>query len=334
MSDVDPYVNSQLLINREAFRAENTEFLRLFTEKDRTLCQDLDVINISTDEFLQLFRDQMAPTIKMLESKRGSKTIRTYLIKNLGFSGLGVDVAVDYLVEMRRNQVITDLIKKICIPTQQKEDKLRSLFNRPIDELMDLFERHHNYHQALEVSKKHGLALVDPRASWLKRHKMQKNVKRDRREVVRHEKKSLRQIKRNVADLFANNRLLSDIVNKNWSFVEILALHHQYQKSLDKMKNINSANKIEIFEEVTAEFRHNNTEALTNGKDGLSLKELRHLGENVYNLLLEVFDMDNTGRNRLMTELRTYSELVNEREQLLLTQRDREEFLSVNNYRD
>ncbi|MCL2451550.1 hypothetical protein FWD20_01575 [Candidatus Saccharibacteria bacterium] len=327
MSNASEYVKSQLLLNREAFRAENTEFLRAFTIEDRALCRDLDSIDVPTDEFLEVFRDQMMVEIKALDSKRGSKTIRNYLVKNFGFSGLDVDVAVDYLIEMRRSQIIANFIAKIG--GQQNEDELRGLLNRPIDELLDLFERYHRYAQALEISEKHGLALVDPHVSFLKRRKMQKNVRKEQRKVAASQKKRLRGIERELADLFSGNRLLSDIVDKNWSFVEILALNQQYQKILSKNKKISSADRLEIFEKVTADFRRDNTEALAAGNDNLSLKELQRLGKNVHNLLLEVFDMDNTSRNRLMIEVRTYSGLVSEREQLLLAQRNREEFWEI-----
>jgi len=327
MSAVDEYVKNQLLLNREAFRAENTEFLRALTVADRILCQDLGAIGVSTAELLQIFRDQTAPTIKLLEAKRDGKTLKSYLMKNLGFSGLATDMAVNYLVETRRSQVITDFITKIG--GQDNEGKLRSLLNRPVDELLGLFGRYHNYRRALDLSEENGLALVDPYASRLKRRKMRKSVRRDQRATVRHEKKRLRQIERDMADLFSSNRLLSSIVDKNWSFVEILDLNHQYQKRLSKVKKVSPATKIEIFEEITAGFRYSNTEALAAGGDGLGLKDLQCLGEDIYNLLLEVFDMDNTGRNRLMTEVRIYSGLASEREQLQLARRNREEFLNL-----
>ena len=328
MRDTDEYVKSQLLINREAFRAKNVERLRMFTVADRNLCRDLDTISVPFNEFLQIFRDQVAPTIKMLETKHSSKTIRTYLMKNLGLGGLSMDLAANYLIAARRNQIITDFIAKIG--GQSNENRLRNLLNRPIDELLDLFERYHDYRQALDISEQYGLALVDPRASWLKRRRMQKSAKRDQRQIARRERESLRQIERRIANLFNENRLLADTVDKNWSLVEVLSLYHQYQKCLDKAKDSSPSTKIEIFEEVTSEFRRNNIETLAAGNDKLSLKELRALGANVYNLLLEVFDMDNTGRNRLVVGLRTYSELINEREQLLIARRNREDFLGLN----
>ncbi|MDR1969739.1 MAG: hypothetical protein LBQ11_00105 [Candidatus Nomurabacteria bacterium] len=325
MSDVSEYIKSQLLLNREAFRAENTEFLRVFTVEDRILCRDLDAIDVSASKFLKAFRDQMMPETKALEDKRDSKTIRAYLTKNFGFSGLDTDVAIDYLVEMRRNQIITSCISEIG--GQQNEGKLRNLLNRPIDDLLDLFERYHQYAQALEISEEYGLALIDPHASRIKRHKMKKNVRKDRRKVLSSEKKRLRQIERELGDLFSNNHLLLDIVNKNWSFVEILALNQQYQKILNEVKNVSPAGRLEVFEEVTADFRRDNIETLTVGNNNLNLKELQALSESVYNLLLEVFDMDNTSRNRLMIDVKTYSGLVNEREQLLLARRNAQEFL-------
>ncbi|MCL2280473.1 hypothetical protein FWC31_01135 [Candidatus Saccharibacteria bacterium] len=328
MNGADEYVKNQLLLNREAFRAENTECLRMFTKKDRTICWNLSIASgVSIDEFSQIFCDEVMPAIKALEAKRDNKTLRTCLIKNFDFSGLGVDAAVDYLIATCRNRIITNFITKIG--GQQNENKLRDLLDRPIDELADLFERYHNYHQALEISKKYNLALVDPQTSWFKQRKMQKKIRRDQRATMHREKKRLRQIEHDITNLFNNDRLLLDIVDKNWSFVEILDLDRQYRRRLDETKKISPITKAEIFEEVTAKFRHHNTEVLAAGKDNLSLKELRVLGENVYNLLLEVFDMDNTERNQLMNEIRTYSGLINEREQLLLAHRNRVEFLGL-----
>jgi hypothetical protein len=265
----------------------------------------------------------MMPAIKALEAKRNNKTLRSCLHKNLGFSGLNLDAAIDYLIETRRNQIIAEFIEKIG--GQQRAEKLRNLLSRPIDELYDLFQKYRNYRKAIEISEKYDLALIDPHASWLKQRRMAKSVKKDRRNVRRYEKRRCRQIEREITDLFANNRLLTDIVNKKWSFVEILDLARQYQKRLGQ-KDVSPAHKIAVFEEITAEFRRRDTENLAAGKTQLGLRELRAIGDGVYNLLSEVFDMDNASRNRLMTEIRQHNSLLNEWERLLIARQNREIF--------
>jgi len=331
MNDVSEHVKSKLLLDREAFRAENIECLRALTVADRVLCRSLDQIGAQVDEFIKTFHDQVAPVLKTLAGKRSNQTIRTSLTRNFGFQGLDVDVALDYLLELRRSQVIANLITEVG--GQPHEDELRDLLNRPVNELLDLFERYQRYTQALEISGKYGLALVDPQVSRRKQRRMCRAVRKDRRQAVAHEKQRLNQIECELADLLAGHRLLLDIVDKNWSFVEILALHQQYQKILSKRqakdKPLTAAAKLDIFETVTADFRRHNIEILTASRDNLSLKQSQALGKSVDNLLLEVFDMDNTGRNRLMVELKTYSALINEREQLLIARRHREEFLGT-----
>lgn len=58
------------------------------------------------------------------------------------------------------------------------------------------------------------------------------------------------------------------------------------------------------------------------------LRDLQRIHEAIYELLLEIFDQSNAQRNYLLLEIQKHHKLRQERDLILLVQRNREHFIS------
>ena len=105
----------------------------------------------------------------------------------------------------------------------------------------------------------------------------------------------------------------------------------KYQKHVDKLSKEDAKNpnkRLKLFERVTQSFRDREAEKLTKAHGTQSLKALRKINEDIYDLLLEIFDLDTTKRNRLLLDIQRHTRLTQERDLILLIQRNREQFLT------
>lgn len=322
--------------DREAFRAEATDALRLFTPDDRELAASLQTEHTTTDDVLRAWTEQIEPIHQDLEQKRSDVRFKKSLVKAIGFSDNDADHAVDYLIDERKAALLDEVLGNLY-PARDGEPPFQhsyahSLLSQSDTDINDFFSRYIDFVRAIDASEKYGILLCDPHASWLERQRTAIQINKERQRTVQDEDARLEEIEHQLETIGKDpESLVGQIVAKEWNFITILDLRAKYQKHVDALskEDLKNPNKrLKLFERVTQSFRDREAEKLTKAHKTQSLKALRTINEEVYDLLLEIFDLDNAKRNRLLLDIQRHTRLTQERDLILLIQRNREQFLT------
>jgi hypothetical protein len=322
--------------DREAFRAEATDALRLFTPDDRELAASLETEHTSTDDVLRAWTEQIEPIHLDLEQKRNDSRFKNSLIKALGFGDSDADRALDYLIDERKQSLLDEVLGNLY-PIHDGEPPFQhsyaqNLLAQSDTDINDFFSRYIDFVRAVDASERYKVLLCDPHSSWLERQRTAIQINKERQRTTQDEDARLEEIEHQLEKISKDpESLVGQIVTKEWNFITILDLRSKYQKHVDGLskEDLKNPNKrLKLFERVTQSFRDREAEKLTKAHGTQSLKALRKINEDVYDLLLEVFDLDNTKRNRLLLDIQRHTRLSQERDLILLIQRNREQFLS------
>ncbi len=325
--------------DREAFRAKATEALRAFTPEDREFAASLETEHTTTDSLLRAWTEQIEPIYQDLEQKRGDARFKKTLIRTLGFNDEDADQAVDYLIDEREQSLADEVLNNLYPPRDgdvpYQRGYAHDLLSQNDADINDFFSRYIDFACAVDTSEKYGVLLCDPHSSWLERQRTALQIHKERQRITQNEDTRLEEIEQQLQAILKNtDSLVGQIVAKNWNFITILDLRAKYQKQVDALSHNDKANpnkRLKLFERVTQSFRDREAEKLTKAHNTQSLKALRAINEEIYDLLLEVFDLANTKRNRLLLDIQQHTRLTQERDLILLIQRNREQFLSTHN---
>lgn len=322
--------------DREAFRAQATEALRLFTPEDRELAASLQANHTTTDSVLRAWTEQLEPIHQDLEQKRSDTRFKKSLIKAIGFNDNEADKAIDYLIDERKQSLLDEVLGNLY-PFHDGEPPFQYTYahdflSKSDADINDFFSRYIDFVRAIDASEKHTVLLCDPHASWLDRQRTAIQINKERQRLSQDEDVRLEEIEHQLESLNKEpESLVGQIIAKDWNFTTLLDLRAKYQKHVDALskEDIKNPNKrLKLFERVTQSFRDREAEKLSKVHGTQSLKALRKINEDVYDLLLEIFDLDQTKRNRLLLDIQRYTRLAQERDLILLIQRNREQFLS------
>lgn len=322
--------------DREAFRAQATEALKRFTPEDRERAASLETRHTTTDDILRAWTEQVEPIHQDLEQKRDDSRFKKSLIKAIGFSDNDADKAVDYLVDERKESLLDEVLSNLY-PTEDGEipyqrNYAHEMLSQSDADINDFFSRYIDFIKAVDAAEQSGVLLCDPHSSWLERQKAAIQINKERQRLNKNEDARLQEIEHQLETLGNDSEsLVGQIIAKNWNFITLLDLRSKYQKHVDALSKDDSKNpskRLKLFERVTQSFRDRETERLAKANHSHSLKALRKINEEVYDLLLEIFDLDNTKRNRLLMDIQRHTRLSQERDLILLIQRNREQFLS------
>jgi hypothetical protein len=334
----DHTVEELIKTDREAFRAQATGALKAFPPDDRDHAVNLETPHTRADDVLRAWAEQIEPIHQDLDLVRSDAAFKKNLIKNIGFSDGDADRAIDYLIESRKRSLLDEVLANLYpihehhIPEQQHA--ARALLSLPSAEINDFFSRYIDFVQSLEAAQKHDVLLCDPFGSWLDRQRAAIQINKERQRLTQDEDARLDEIERQLGALtHGGESLVGQIVAMNWNFSIILDLRAKFQKhvtSLSKDERKNPTKQLKIFERVTQSFRDSETEKLAGTLKQHSLRSLRKIHEEIYNLLLEIFDLSSAKRARLLDDIQRYTKLTQERDLILLIQRNREQFLGDN----
>ena len=322
--------------DREAFRAQATEALKKFAPDDRERAASLETEHTTTANVMNAWYEQIEPIYQDLEQKRSDTKFKKALIKTIGFKDNEADKAIDYMIDERKqsllDEVLTNLYPTLHDEPPYQQHYAQDLLSGSDAEINDFFARYADFVNALETAEAHDTLLCDPHASWLERQRTAIQINKERQRLTQDEDSRLDEISHQLETLGKDpDSLVGRIVTKEWNFITILDLRAKYQKHVDALSKEdvkNPSKRLKLFERVTQSFRDREAEKLAKKHHTQSLKALRKINEEVYDLLLEIFDLDTTKRNRLLLDIQRHTRLTQERDLILLIQRNREHFLS------
>jgi hypothetical protein len=334
--DQDHATEELIRTDREAFRAQATEALKQFGPEDRERAASLETDTVTADDVLRAWAQQIEPIHNDLESQRDDTRFKKSLIKRFGFTDSEADRMVDYLIDERKAGLLDEVLGNLYpaengdVPYQR--NYAYELLTSSDTELNDYFARYIDFVTALDAAEKYDVLLCDPHGSWLERQRAAIQINKERQRLAQDEDERLEEIHRQLQKLVGDpESLVGPIAAKHWNFITILDLRAKYQKHIDALSKADAKNptkRLRLFERVTQSFRDREAEKLVHAHKTHSLKATRKINEDIYDLLLEIFDLDATHRNRLLMDIQRHTRLTQERDLILLIQRNREQFLA------
>lgn len=337
MGITDFTTDEQIRTNRETFRAQAMDALRRFTSEDRETAASLETEHVKTGDILKAWAQQIAPVFSDLDAKRSDARFKKTIIRNIGFSDHEAESAIEYMITSRKQALIDEVLDNLyhvdLHDVTYQRGFAENFLSRKEGDIEDFMLRYGEFIKAIDISEKHSILLLDAHGGWLERQRTALAIHKERQRITQNEDTRLEEIESQLARLtHSTDSLLGRIVDKDWNFVTILDLRSKYQKQVDTLSSIDKKNpnkRLKLFERTTASFRDAEAERLSAQQSAHNLKQLRIINEDVYNLLLEIFDLGAAERNRLLTDIQKYSRLAQERDLILLVQRNREQFLAV-----
>ena len=326
-------------INIEAVRAEATDALARFTPEDRKFATDIGVKNINLLDLADDWSTKLKDLFEELEATSSQPKIRTYLAKHFSFTEKDVEPVIDGIIETRQLQALEATISKRFRDAgfDHSEPHIRLvdfLLLEPIGIIDAFFDRARAYYGALKAADDHNITLCDPHGSWLERQRAAMQIQKERSAMAQSETDRLQDIAEEISRIQDDrDSTISRVIAMDWDYPRVLVLHDKYRDQVAKLKKADRENPtkiIRIFEKVTKDFRENQTERLTKRTHTRSLKGIRDIQEGIYDLLLELFDLSDNQRAHIDKQVKSYTSLRQERDMILLLQRNREHFLSQN----
>lgn len=323
-------------LNIEALRAEATDALARFTPDDRRLASEITHKHISLYDIASDWSNHLKDLFENLESSAEQTRVHNYIAKHFYFREQSVGSMIDSIVEARQIEELDRTITKRFRAAGQEGSEahlklIDFLLLEPIGVIDAYFERARTYQQAFITAETHDFTLCDPHGSWLERQRSAAQIQKERHSIQQQESDRLDEIAETITAIQDDrDSILSRIIAMDWQYTTVLDLRQRYQRNVAKLKTAdqtNPAKQIRIFERVTKDFREDQTERLARRTKTHSLKGIRDIQEGVYDLLLEIFDLTNTQRSHLLSEIQRYTALRQERDMILLLQRNREQFM-------
>jgi hypothetical protein len=323
--------------DREAFRAYATDVLSRFTPEDRETAVSIETPATDAGKVLKTWQEQIEPIYQDLEDTRTDPKFKKSIIRYVGFHDNEADDAVDYMINERRAHLLDEVLDNLYPSLDEELPYQRAyaaeLLSQSEVNINDFLTRYQAYVDTIEVAEKHNVTICDPHSSWLERQRCARQIYKERQRIMQDEINRLEEIDIQLERLVNDpESLLREIVAKNWDFITLLDLRAKYQKQVDALSDTDQKNpskKLQLFERVTKSFRERETERLAENEHTHSLKKIRHTSENVYNLLLDIFDLSHAARNRLLLDIQRYTRLTQERNMIQLIQHNREQSMQT-----
>lgn len=330
-----------LRTDRESFRAQAMDALAQFTPEDRDLAASLlaEKGKVTAGDLFYTWRTELRPLFQELDELSEDPKFKTYLVKKLHFKDDDADMVIEDVLDARRDLARDEAINAVYphagndIPYQHAY--ATELLTRPIGVIDEYFARYTQYHEALDLADKHQVTLCDPHASWLDRQKSAMQINKERRTMTSHEDARLEEIAAQMASITIDpDSIVSRVIAYGWDYTTVTDLRQRYQRQVDTLSKTDQKNPtklLKIFERITKEFREKEADKIAERGRHTGLRELQHLHEQIYNLLLEIFDQSNAQRNYLLVEIQKHLKLRQERDMILLVQRNREHYIASKN---
>lgn len=321
--------------NVEAFRAEALEAYVVYGRQDRIALAALESRSVTAYDVLDAWETKLLPSRRLLSRERSGASFRKLYAKHMLVTEDEAKHAIDGLIDARLGELLEQTLLDVYpLPSGKGKDvynirrvMARGLLSRP-DELLERLKKcYTNYMIYREVASRLRVTVVDPYVAGAARIKSTVKLRSERKKTAKNEGKRLREIDARLSKLnIQHGGLLGQIASKGWDMVAMMSLRQQYERRIrdlpdDRIDDFTA--RLEIFHEVTHDFRDDYIGRLVPPVVHDSLGTARAATEAIDVLLLQFFDLDATHRNQMILQMREHRELTQERQAILSLQKQR-----------
>jgi hypothetical protein len=210
---------------------------------------------------------------------------------------------------------------------RRRATALARLPRETIDLLAAAYKQHHLYSLA---ARKMNIAVVDAHGPFLKKIRAKARIRRERAATLKKETTRLAEIERTLATIDAQeNGLPKKLTAYRLELMPILGLRHDFEKSRTRRTKPATGADLEHFEQTTAEFIATSLEPALTARPALSFQEAGQKKLELQSLLLAIFSLDASARNRLVLSVAEYGRLYDEQQRIIAHREAREAFLAA-----
>lgn len=294
------------------FRANARLSAKKYPRDDRHL---LGRANTKDVPIYHLFGDWdalVASEVDALEPARKAVSLRNALGKQLRLSSPEATDLANHLVDQRISSLRETFLSYRYSHTDRARVVAEAILSLPADEIVDIRERFVSYKLHQLVAQEFKITFHDAGAPLLKRMYQKMAEGRQVRRYKRRQARRLKAILARQQELKSlNQAIISRILLLELDTVLVLDAHRQYKKQIDRLKpeNRTPAKRLSLFATATNKIRDAHT-AKQSKTDKLA--DLQSALKVVDDVLVELFDMNDSQRNNLMSKLKEYRGLERE----------------------
>lgn len=318
--------------NREEFRALGTYALELFPPDDRELAASMTTKYATIDTVLHAWDEQIAPMYRELDTKQRDSRLKKTLMRQFGFHDNDAIRMIETMIEARKDSLLQEVLDNVYHsdieePPYQREHAADFL-SQPANEIEDFAERYFAFAESTEAAERHAVTLCDPHGSWIERQRAVIAINKERQHIDETEAERIEEIDKQLHSLQTHTPLLASILDLNLSLVHLLDLASKYSKALDKHENKRDdpAFRLKKLEDTTADFRTSEVQRIAHQHHAHSLHTLSMIQSKISAIILEVCELTPAHRNALLLHYQRYIKLKQEKDLLVLIQKNRARF--------
>lgn len=307
-----------LVDNIEQFRVEAAEACRIFTPLDRKLVKRLETKDLDGYDFFNRWYAQVRIQYRHLHKPIGATFVRT-ISQNLEFSAQRAEEVASRLIQERENELAEEFITDIYGSKLRKTQRttIEDMLTWNEKDIEDFRSRYIRYEIYTQIAVKNRVTIYDPHLSWLKRRTSIKRIRSERAHTIRGIEKRVAEINRQLEILYRQNEgLIHKILATKIDIVTIIVARTEYEKQLQELPKSVRANpvtKANLYAEVAAPLRDSYGKQLKTPFSG-SLSDARQIVSDIDQVLVKVFDLSNSEKNKLMTDMKSVRDLSKEKE--------------------
>ena len=294
------------------FRLSAKQSIARYSRLERAQVTPADTKDTSAYALLSQWAIRLDADTEAISAARTAKPLHATLAQYLHMPN---KVAVD-LAERLVTERLAELYDMFLDTRYDSGSKARkaayALLTLPTDQLTDIYQRFMDYYIHQQVAHDLGITLYDEYSPFLRRLHQKRA---ERRQVTRYQVQQSRRLDaintRQRTLKTERNALVARILSLDLDTVLVLDAYRTYAKRLEALKPASRTpnKRLDLFAAATKKIR----ESYTNKQSPSDkLADLQQALKVVDEVLVELFDMTDTQRNKLMTRLKEYRDLDRE----------------------
>lgn len=295
-----------------AFRSKARQSAVEYPRPTRQLLERASTKDTPAYLLLTEWLDRIAPDVDAVRKARQTTPLKNSLSKHLLMSGQAATDLAKRLVEERVDNMREGFLDLCYNQRGFARGAARAILRQSTEEINDMRERLVNYELHLLVASEFGATIYDANAPALQRF-FQKNA--EKRQIARYKKQQAKRLgaiyTRQQELKEYRQAIISRILLVELDTVVALDAYRQYQKHLDRLKpeSRTPAKRLSVFTSATKKIRDDYASKQSKTD---KLADLQSAQQVIDEVLVELFDMTDAQRNKLMAHLKEYRDLERE----------------------
>lgn len=313
------------LTDIEKFRKSAEESYKRLSKIDR---KNINIISSKDKDGFSILNNYMVnihDKVIFLHNKISEKNFKKYISKNLLIDDeLKASKKVKEILINRIDEIQNNFIFNIYSTDnkiyESKINKLKEILSFPEEEIVALHKKLIINNLFKEIAENYNVTVFDPNTNFLKRISAKIHIRKERRNIMINLIKRKKFVLKRIEEIeTSNDSIIFEIYKYNWELMELISLRNNYDKKINQLPKSQSNNpikRLEVFDQITSDFKKKLFENNLIKSDIISLEQTRGKIKEIDSILLRVFDLSNLQKNQLVLQMKEYKDLICERNKL------------------